>query len=110
MKKYRCTVCGFINDNEAPDICPKCGAPKEKFEAVPDDQVKLIDRARYTNLLHNDLIVSLEEIMDISLEGMEDNLDPGCLDIFTKAHKAAIDLIQMSKAELQAHVNKGKWG
>ncbi len=32
MKKWKCTVCGYIHTGEAPpDNCPICGAPKEKF-------------------------------------------------------------------------------
>ncbi len=29
-----CTVCGYITDGEAPDNCPVCRAPKEKFKKV----------------------------------------------------------------------------
>lgn len=33
MKKFVCTVCGYIAEgNEAPDFCPQCKAPKEKFK------------------------------------------------------------------------------
>ncbi len=28
---YVCSVCGHIEDGSAPDECPICGAPKEKF-------------------------------------------------------------------------------
>jgi rubrerythrin len=31
---YVCQVCGFINEDEAPDRCPICGAIKEKFSQV----------------------------------------------------------------------------
>lgn len=32
MKKFVCTVCGYIYEgNEAPQECPVCHAPKEKF-------------------------------------------------------------------------------
>ena len=32
MKKFVCTVCGYIYvGEEAPEKCPVCGAPKEKF-------------------------------------------------------------------------------
>ena len=31
---YVCQVCGFINEDEAPDKCPICGAVKEKFSQV----------------------------------------------------------------------------
>jgi rubrerythrin len=33
MEKYICTVCGYVHEgNEAPDKCPQCNAPKEKFK------------------------------------------------------------------------------
>ena len=32
MKKFVCSVCGYVHEgNEAPDFCPICKAPKEKF-------------------------------------------------------------------------------
>ncbi len=32
MKKFVCNVCGYVHEgNEAPDFCPVCKAPKEKF-------------------------------------------------------------------------------
>jgi rubrerythrin len=32
MKKFVCAVCGYVYvGNEAPEKCPQCGAPKEKF-------------------------------------------------------------------------------
>ncbi|MFC1482657.1 desulfoferrodoxin family protein [Candidatus Margulisiibacteriota bacterium] len=31
MKIYICSVCGYISFNEAPDNCPVCHAPKDKF-------------------------------------------------------------------------------
>lgn len=32
MKKFVCSVCGYVYEGEAaPDKCPQCGAPKEKF-------------------------------------------------------------------------------
>ncbi|MBP1743126.1 MAG: fumarate reductase/succinate dehydrogenase flavoprotein domain protein [Firmicutes bacterium] len=38
MKKWRCTVCGYIHVGaEPPEKCPMCGAPKEKFELLTDD-------------------------------------------------------------------------
>ena len=36
-KKWRCTVCGYIHEgNEAPDQCPLCKQPKEKFVEVEE--------------------------------------------------------------------------
>lgn len=35
MKKWRCTVCGYIHEGENPPVrCPVCEAPASKFEAV----------------------------------------------------------------------------
>ena len=32
MKKFVCSVCGYVYEGEeAPDFCPQCKAPKEKF-------------------------------------------------------------------------------
>lgn len=34
-RKWRCTVCGYIHEgDEPPDVCPVCGAGKDKFELV----------------------------------------------------------------------------
>ncbi len=48
MKKYRCTICGYIYDeaiekvkfSDLPDDwqCPLCGAPKSLFEELRDDE------------------------------------------------------------------------
>lgn len=35
MKKWQCSVCGYIHEgNEPPDTCPVCGAAKDMFEEV----------------------------------------------------------------------------
>ncbi|MDR0468736.1 MAG: NADH peroxidase, partial [Peptococcaceae bacterium] len=32
MKKFICSVCGYVHEGaDAPDQCPQCKAPKEKF-------------------------------------------------------------------------------
>ncbi len=39
MKKWECTVCGYIHEgDEPPDICPICGAGKEYFKELTDGQ------------------------------------------------------------------------
>ncbi len=38
MKKYVCSVCGYVHyGDSAPDRCPQCRVPKEKFNLVADD-------------------------------------------------------------------------
>ena len=35
MKKFVCTVCGYVHEGEeAPQICPRCKQSKEKFKEV----------------------------------------------------------------------------
>jgi len=31
---YVCQICGHVSDGSLPDVCPICGAPKEKFRKV----------------------------------------------------------------------------
>jgi len=38
MKKWKCTVCGYIHHGEEPpEKCPVCNAPKEKFVEIEDE-------------------------------------------------------------------------
>lgn len=38
MKKWECTVCGYIHEGEEPpDECPLCGADKSQFVAVEEE-------------------------------------------------------------------------
>ena len=33
MAKYVCSVCGYVHEGDsAPDVCPICKAPAEKFQ------------------------------------------------------------------------------
>jgi rubrerythrin len=31
---YVCQVCGYVSDGSLPDVCPICGAPKDRFRKV----------------------------------------------------------------------------
>lgn len=38
MKKFRCTVCGYIHTgNSAPEKCPQCHVPASKFVEIVED-------------------------------------------------------------------------
>ena len=53
MKKWRCGGCGYVWDGEQPpEKCPKCGAPKSDFSAVPAEEAQIIEKARITNEMH----------------------------------------------------------
>jgi predicted nucleic acid-binding Zn-ribbon protein len=107
---WRCGACGYVWDGEEPpETCPKCGA-KEKFVALDDKAADVVERSRFTNNLHMQLFATLEQVMDIAEDGIDDNLDPACVKIFQRALEQAEFLQQSIKAELQGHVSKGKWG
>lgn len=47
MKKFVCSICGYVHEGEsAPEFCPQCKAPKEKFAEQSDDIFKWADEHR----------------------------------------------------------------
>lgn len=47
MKKWKCTVCGYIHTgDEPPDKCPVCGADKTKFVEVEEEQTPPAEPAK----------------------------------------------------------------
>jgi rubredoxin len=110
-KLFKCGGCGYIHEGDsAPDVCPKCGAPKEKFAELTEDQAQLVFRSRKTNLLHSKLLVLLAEAKEIAQVGIADDLDPNCVKCFRDTISAADVLEGKIKAEIAGHVGKGKWG
>lgn len=110
MKLFKCSVCGYIHEgNEAPDICPKCGAPKDKFISLTDEEADKIYKSDRTNDIHMEIINLCMKITALSEEGINLNLDPPCVAAFEKAKKEAWVIKQRSKAELAGHMGKGKW-
>jgi predicted nucleic acid-binding Zn-ribbon protein len=108
---WRCGNCGNVWDGEEPpDVCPKCGFPKEQYSPIEEKAAELIDRSRYTNSLHMQLHLLMEQVIEVAEDGIDDNLDANCVKVFTRALEAAEILQQSIKAELQSHMNKGKWG
>lgn len=47
MKKFVCAICGYVHEgNEAPDQCPQCKAPKEKFSEKVEGAMAWADEHR----------------------------------------------------------------
>jgi len=44
MKKFVCTICGYIHEGDsAPDVCPVCGAKSDKFMEKTGDDLSWAD-------------------------------------------------------------------
>ncbi|MCX7615518.1 MAG: rubredoxin [Clostridiales bacterium] len=107
---WKCSVCGYIHTGtEAPEKCPKCGAPKEKFSALSEEEAKKISDSDRTNDIHMEIIKLAMRIKELAKEGIEINLDPPCVALFKQAHDESLVIKQRSKAEIAGHVSRGKW-
>ncbi len=56
-----------------------------------------------------DLCQLMDGVIMLAEEGIDINLDPGCLITFKKALQEAVIIKNIAKAEIAAHVAKGKW-
>jgi rubredoxin len=108
-KKWKC-VCGYIHDgDEPPAQCPKCGAKAEQFTLLDDAAADLVERSRKTNSLHCQLVDLGRQMERVCRQGIEDNLDPGCVNVFEKSLQSSYVIMKLSMAEIQGHIAKGKW-
>lgn len=111
MKKWKCSVCGYIHDGDgAPDKCPKCSAPKDKFAQLDDAAANLVERSRRSNMLHMRLATLARDMEAACKDGISDNLDPNCIVVFNKALAYSYEIMKLSMTELQGHMGKGMWG
>ncbi len=107
---FKCSVCGYIHEGDsAPDACPKCFAPADKFEKLSEEAAAKVYRSDKTNGIHMEVIALADKIISLSYAGIEDNLDPKCVSAFTQAKDEAWVIKQRSKAELAGHMNLGKY-
>lgn len=111
MAKWQCGSCGYVWDgDDAPEKCPKCGADRSQFSKLAPEAAQKIERARHTNMLHQDLVRLCREMEAICKDGIEDALDPGCVDVFQKSLDKCYVIMKMSMTEQAIHVKKDKWG
>ena len=111
MKKlFKCSVCGFVYEgDDAPDFCPKCGAPKEKFNELDKEASDKVYASDRTNDIHMEIVALAGKIKALAEEGIKINLDPPCVKVFENARNESWTIKQRSKAEMEGHVGKGKW-
>lgn len=107
---WKCSFCGYLHEgDDAPEKCPKCGSPKEKFSSLSEEDAKKVYDSDRTNDVHMEIISLAIMIEDLAQEGIEINLDPPCVAVFKQAADEAWVIKQRSKAEIAGHMNKGKW-
>ncbi|WP_423364428.1 hypothetical protein [Mycoplasma sp. P36-A1] len=109
-KLFRCSVCNNVIETDAVTTnCFKCGATPDKFVELTSEAAELIYRSERSNDLLMELDGLMLSMMDLASEGIEQNLDPACVKLFTFAHESAWQMKQSLKAEVQNHIAKGKW-
>lgn len=110
MKLFRCEVCGYVYEaEEAIEVCPKCGAPKDKHVALSEEDANKIYSSDETNDLHMELINLAGAMIELAERGIEIDLDPACVKVFKGTIERAWEIKGMAKAELQGHMKKGKY-
>jgi methylamine---glutamate N-methyltransferase subunit C len=109
MAKYKCTICGYIYDEEIEKIkfndlpsdwkCPKCGAPKSLFkkiekEAYVSERKDAKDLIHEMSINHKSLVSAMSTLLptaswnDILILGCQ--LNPMPLDEFAKVNTKTI--------------------
>lgn len=86
MKKYRCTICGYIYDEAIEKVkfedlpedwkCPLCGAPKSLFQEVVEEQEVIKDNVLTEN--NEKESDDLRELTDAEIALICSNLARGC--------------------------------
>ncbi|MBE6387428.1 MAG: NADH peroxidase [Lentisphaeria bacterium] len=70
--KYVCSVCGYVHEGtEAPERCPQCKAPKEKFNVVTGENTYACEH----------VVASTEGIDPWVVEGLRANFTGECCEV-----------------------------
>ncbi|MDR1687676.1 MAG: NADH peroxidase [Clostridiales bacterium] len=73
MKKFSCTVCGYLHEgDEAPERCPQCKAPKEKFKEMETTGLVFADEH---------VIGVAQRVDEEILEGLRQNFMGECTEV-----------------------------
>ena len=110
MKIWRCEVCGYLHEgDEPPEFCPKCGAPRDKFVLLDEEEAQMMIDARNTKAKYGEILKRLDEIHRLAQEGLDLDLDEGCNRIFTKTREETAGILEMIKDELAGHASECIW-
>ena len=88
MKKYRCTICGYIYDEAVEKVkfadlpadwkCPLCGAPKEMFEEIIEEEKEEETKDNLTNVVNSEEEEDLRLLSNYEMSLICSNLAKGC--------------------------------
>ena len=88
MKKYRCTICGYIYDEAVEKVkfadlpadwkCPLCGAPKEMFEEIIEEEKEEETKDNLTNVVNSEEEENLRLLSNYEISLICSNLAKGC--------------------------------
>lgn len=107
---WRCEVCGYLHEGgEPPDFCPKCGAPKEKFVLLDEEEAQMMRDSLATKEKYRQILTRLDEIFILADEGIKLDLDEGCNEIFARTKVEITGIHKMIKDELAGHAGECIW-
>lgn len=73
MKKFVCSICGYVYEGEeAPEKCPQCGAPKDKFSEKVEGEMTWADEHK---------VGIAKDIDEEVMEGLRANFTGECTEI-----------------------------
>ncbi len=89
MKKWVCSVCGYVHEGDsAPDFCPICKAPKEKFVLQGGDKTWAAEH----------VVGVAKGAPEEILQGLRENFQGECSEVGMTVHEMARDEARHGKA------------
>lgn len=83
MRKYRCTICGYVYDDAKEEVkfedlpedwkCPICGAPKNLFVEMKEDKKMDVEQ-----MMYEEMDDDLHELSPLEISVICSNLARGC--------------------------------
>ena len=101
MKKFVCSVCGYVYEGaEAPEVCPICKAPKEKFIEQGEDLTWAAEHAaKFAELLGEVVTDSTKKNLQMRVEA-ENGATAGKTDLAKRAKALNLDAIHDTVHEM----------
>ncbi len=100
MKKFVCSVCGYVHEGDsAPEVCPQCKAPASKFTEAPSEGLAWADQH----------VVGVAKGVDPEiLEGLRQNFNGECTEVGMYLAMARV-AYREGYAEIGAYWEKAAW-